>query len=134
MLVFTPGRVGTVSLQHALSSNFDIVHMHDPSKTQSLDNVKRDVESARIINERLGKLDKVDGKLNIVTSVRDPIARAISAFSYFYVHWGIPSSNFKLHFLDNYAHDWALNWFDVQFKGFTDIDVYLEGLDNTHKA
>ncbi len=91
-------------------------------------------------NASTGNANKVDmlrrlsaGNVNIITSVRDPIGRAISAFFYHIEYFtrlnrqkilSKSPSELKILFLDNFNHTWHEEWFDREIKKHTGIDVY----------
>lgn len=74
-----------------------------------------------------------DGKqLKIISPIREPIGRNISAFFESldkYTGIKFKHSNMKADqlieiFLTEYTHDWPLTWFDDNIKKYFDIDVY----------
>ncbi len=64
----------------------------------------------------------------ILVPIREPIARCIS--SYFHFKSIYPTKNIrdlnllKSYFLNDFNHDWTLNWFDNEIKKYCGIDVY----------
>ena len=63
-------------------------------------------------------------KIKILTGVREPIARNISAY---FQNLGdsktLSAGSLSVDFISNYPHETVLNWFDSEYA-FTGIDVY----------
>ncbi len=71
-------------------------------------------------------------RLFIISPVREPIGRNISAFfENFKKRYGVPPEEsgwsigvLKQRFLEDFEHSQPLNWFDLEMKRYFDLDVY----------
>jgi len=79
--------------------------------------------------------------IKIISLVREPISRNVSAFfEVFRYHTGAESAHFKDEmetlqqtFMQKLQHDFPLIWFDKEFKTTTGIDVYNQPFDTEKK-
>ncbi len=82
-----------------------------------------------------------DGRVKVITLVRDPVATNVSGFFHNFEWWpdeltaaarrDDPDILDRLlaHFLANYPHRMPLQWFDMEIKAVFDVDVYAEPFD-----
>lgn len=125
VLIFQMGKVGSSSLINSLASTWPGLTIHTHTITKDLEKSQR----VRIVYDRV--IQK-GGPLFIISPVREPIGRNISAFfQNFERDTGVKynDSRFSVEeligiFLEEYNHDVPLVWFDKQFKPVFDIDVY----------
>ncbi len=140
VLVYQMGKVGSSSIYEGLLreglSNVYHCHRINPTNIEKVD--KAHEAKGNIIKEgRLGlrlhrRIRRNQISLRVITCVRMPVDRNISAlFENYGMFSGVSVGAFpediasvrKL-FLDNYDHDVPLEWFDVELKPVTGIDVY----------
>ena len=139
ILVYQMGKVGSSSIYQSLKKYgcHPVFHVHriNPKNIEAVsrDHLRR---SGRSKDERLGVflyerifLRKVP--VNIITLVRDPIARNISAFfQNFEMFVGRQSHDWAdmddliSRFLAEYNHDVPLKWFDDELQAVSGVDVY----------
>lgn len=109
--VYQMGKVGSSSVAHSLRklNAFDVKQVH-----------------------YLGGPIAISQSLKVITMTRDPISRNISGFfQNFEKVTGTPFAkashsikDLTRMFLDKYYHDVPLEWFDLEFKKNTGIDVF----------
>ena len=154
VLIHQMGKVGSLSIYHSLqaaqSHQFDIYHTHflNPRYALASDTQRRDTgwqiykqsqnknwlpidyyDITRIHNQLLVKSQH---PLNIITMVRDPISRNISAyFQNLHWIWGIPDAHQQksLHelaqgFWAQANHDFPIDWLDQEIGNVVGLDVY----------
>jgi hypothetical protein len=126
VLIYQFGKVGSSSILDSLLPQWPglVIHAHTLQR--------RDDEPAEITVAR-DILQRANERIFVITTVREPIARNISAFfQNFERETGI--SEKQAHtisiqeliavFLKKYPHNTPLRWFDENFKNFTGIDVF----------
>ena len=141
ILVHQMGKVGSRSVVNALEriGQWEIVHLHQLNKETLLKlrifHEQRGLEIPLHIHEaeRIQR-DLIDSKqpLCIITMVREPIARNISAFFQNLEFYNIHRKNINVKniddviqtFLSEYDHTVPLDWFDQQVKKPLGLDVY----------
>lgn len=130
ILVYQMGKVGSVSTQVALrKKGLRTIHAH---YLWTADKGEYNTSKPGLVEEILKK----DKRWKIVSLVREPICRNISAFfqriEVFYKQW----RNYEYQpdmvnaFLNNYEHFWPLVWFDIEMLPLFQIDVYSEKFDH----
>ncbi|MDF1823583.1 MAG: putative capsular polysaccharide synthesis family protein [Verrucomicrobiales bacterium] len=143
LLVYQMGKVGSSTVTYSLRRNgIECEHIHRilPSNISRVrdEHIERGVSPK---DERVGealwdRLATTTEQVRIITMVREPISRNISA--YFqnlkdFFHEGqvqdVKLSRAIDTFLSDYAHDVPLNWFDEEFKAVTGVDVYEHSFD-----
>lgn len=151
VIILTPGKVGSSSVYYTLKNeiNHPVFHIHRFSKKGTNKSIKEHLQSDRkskplhlIISELLKKkLDNYDGHVYIITIIREPIARAISAFfqnTEFHkneIERGTlkidkQKANELLTKKLNYGIIEELEtWFDEEIKGNFGIDVFADSFD-----
>jgi FkbM family methyltransferase len=139
ILVYTMGKVGSSSIRYTLTQHYNYVyHLHslDRDKLQALDKKaeKRGVKNTQKNHIQTVQAVYANGLHNnsaIITVVREPIARNISAF-FQNLHTFLPNNeshsvnNIIEEFLSSYAHTLPLTWFDDELKTHVGISVYSE--------
>jgi hypothetical protein len=144
------GKVGSSTIRKSINAlNRDIhpYHLHYMSGIDHMVNILRkqslplqDHILASIYCRKLLKRASANGeRLNVITLVRDPIAKNISQFfqniEVVYPEFGYSEKVKTLShdtliqemidfFIKNFVHDDPLVWFDVELKQFTNVDVY----------
>jgi hypothetical protein len=122
--IFQMGKVGSVSVQATLAGCLPnkIVHAHCYEDMA--------LEEQDLLTSR----KKAGLPINVITPVREPISRNISAFFQTFTR----DTGFELTdrdwtvdellelFLKRYPHDESYTWFDVNFKPLIGLDVYSE--------
>lgn len=148
VVVYTMAKVGTLGIGKALESKkISVVSkhtLHHTGKILTADgtpissyNTKNAIKSRqRIVNLAKNK------KIRLITGVRDPVERALSAYFYRIGYFSdlmknnrgglsrkkrlnkIDFEKVKDDFLKNYSHNWPLKWFDNEIKIFFNLDVF----------
>lgn len=123
VFIYQMGKVGSTSIYNSLRTYYPgmVFHAHTFHKKHHDSNI-------RILYNYF----KYFGRLKVITLIREPISRNISAFfQNFEEFTGIPFSNSnytpsELHqiFLDNYKHDIPLVWLDNNICKNFKIDVF----------
>lgn len=154
VLIHQMGKVGSLSIYRSLQARyshlFDLYHTHflNPSYALESDRQRRDTDwqvyGQRQNNDWLPNdyyditrvhnrlLVKSQHPLNIITMVRDPISRNISAyFQNLHWVWGMPDAyqQKSLHelaegFWAQVNHDFPLEWLDREIQDVVGLDVY----------
>jgi glycosyltransferase involved in cell wall biosynthesis len=147
IVVYQMAKVGSKSVEESLKAHdlgVPVCHSH---LLNDLDRVERDIKTSRV-NPRQTLAEVNHGKqlrkcllgtnfirCQVVSLVRDPVARNISAFFESIAEFipdfrpGPPSGGQQVEeliatFLDRYDHDTPLRWFDHQMKPVFGIDVF----------
>lgn len=136
VLVYQMGKVGSttifMNIQRQIAKR--VFHAHYLRSGVAEDHIKK---TSSIVS-RQAKLDRLTEirqqvdrevrngqKIKIITGVREPIARNISAY---FQNLGdrktLSAESLQADFISNYPHETVLNWFDSEYKAFTGIDVY----------
>ena len=140
IIVYQMGKVGSRSVVDSLrmSGVKPVFHVHRmvPSNIERVKNgfLKRNVPP---LDERTGrmlynKISKEKRKAKIITLVRDPLSRNISAFFenlHVYIGLNHKDTDYPLKklidiFIKEYNHEVPLQWFDLELKKATGINVY----------
>jgi len=124
VFIFQMGKVGSTSIHRSLERQYKGLVVHDHNF------------SSGMLNKKVSSLysyyyPKKNKKIKIISLVREPIGRNVSAFfQNFQRDTGVKYENSKFNieelkeiFLKNYAHDIPLNWFENIYYHFG-IDVY----------
>jgi len=157
ILIYQMGKVGSSSLQRSLQQlklNANIYHVHalEPNSIRDMKrNAKKNFPKSVFRNLRRSFLKiysdakvakmvsyylKRDRKFFIVSLVREPVARNISAFfqiadrRFVDFHDRVQEGSLGVDelmsvFLEKHDHEWPLIWFDKEMKWAFDIDVFL---------
>lgn len=138
VLVFQVGKVGSSTVYYSLKKAgiaCEHVHRIAPESIARIANERRG-KGLRVKDERLGlaineRIRRSDGKVRIITMVREPVSRNISAFfqnlTDYYGESPLDSISVKeaiRRFLDEYPHHVILDWFDTEFESVTDVSLY----------
>ena len=133
------GKVGSTSISSSLKKNGvrSVFHIHrlDPGNIDHI-NINFRKMNRKLSSVRIGKLlhrqiTEMDQKAKIITLVRDPISRNISAFFANLINYipdtTINSYNLDVYtkiFIEKYPHHVPLEWFDKEPKETLGIDVF----------
>jgi endo-alpha-1,4-polygalactosaminidase (GH114 family) len=136
VLVYQMGKVGSASIKTKLKEYDDLAvyHIHRLNKKTNDLMIKMHLNNCNVelaLQERKWKeistfLQSEKPNLYIITAIRDPIARNISAFFQNYdfkqqKESDVSSLVYK--FMNEYPHQLPLKWFDEQIKEVFGIDV-----------
>ena len=150
VVVYTMAKVASTSIYHSLKNQTDYpaFHVHSLNESVIKASEKQAMDSGILPSSRqVGGLIyahkiKQNKPLIIISSVREPIARNISAFfDAFSYHVGMEADKWngeaeelmQSYFLDKLDHNYPLNWFDNEFKRMTLVDVYESPFDSNKK-
>lgn len=141
VLVYQMGKVASMSTYTSLKKvpGIDVSHVHrlNPENIAKVQESYRqqghkppNEEKALYLSENLLRTRKIPVK--IITLVREPIARNISAYFQNLEHFedmknphdSLDVAELIGGFLNKYAHDVPLKWFDIEMLSTTGIDVY----------
>lgn len=150
IIVHQMGKVGSSTVCESLKRNkigFPVVHTHflEPKKLQlrlnsissNENKIDRHLITSLLVLDAIRDSSK---KIKIVTLVREPIARNISAFfesinryiynfNHRYKKGNIDTEDLVKSFLKKFPHQFPLNWFDKEMKAVFGIDVYKRNFD-----
>ncbi|MDR8393373.1 putative capsular polysaccharide synthesis family protein [Aliifodinibius sp. S!AR15-10] len=154
IIILTPGKVGSSSIYKTLKSEFKnpVFHIHrlsaggvEHSIMQHLNSDRKSRPLHLIVAKLLReKLKAYDGDLYIITSIREPISRAVSAFfqnTDFYKNeiekagLNIDQDKAKKLLsekLDASITDKLENWFEEEIKRNFNIDVFEEPFNTSN--
>lgn len=127
ILIYQMGRVGSVALRNALNkANVKNQHLHY---------MMNDGEFyARNLPELKESILRRDHQWKVITLVRDPVMRNVSAFFRkvdYRNHSGyIP--DLLADFMTEYNHIWPLIWFDLELKEMFGFDIYSRDFTQRH--
>lgn len=163
VFVYQMGKVGSLSVYHSLAAQPLGVPVYHAHLLEDLDTIAEKlqkqfpnpVDSLKVTRKGKRLRARLDADpqqhWNLVTLVRDPIARNVSRF-FHTIEEVVPDIRQQLEsraldvddlrevFLQQWEHDSALQWFDLQFKSVFDIDVFSHpfphhrGYDILHKG
>jgi len=136
IVVYQMGKVGSISVYESLKASgvgVPIYHVHYLTR-DGIEGITPGHEAAHLLRNQIDR-GFSGKKWRIVSSVREPIARNISAFFQNIDKW---YPNFNDHceigsvgveeliklFLEKYPHDTPLTWFDSEMKSVFGIDVF----------
>lgn len=136
VLIYQMGKVGSSSYRSLLKKNNNYL-VHQLHRLDSYSNefmIKHYINNGNVqlaIHENMYKeianyILTEKPQLKVLTSVREPIARNISAYFQHLSESDLSKDTDSLihSFLDNYPHELPLNWYDKQFKNVLDIDIF----------
>ncbi len=147
VIVYQMGKVGSRSVYETLIELLRDVPIYHAHVLEDLDNMaeaikkqfENPVNSLAVIEQGKKLREKIDAdtgqRWNLITLVRDPIARNVSRF-FHGIEEVIPDIQQQLSadkisvndlfdvFLNKWEHRSALQWFNLQFKPVFDIDVF----------
>ena len=139
VLVYQMGKVASASIhQSLLQTNVNVIRLHRMNP-RNIKAVKQEhlLRKAAPLDESLGlyvyeHLKKSKKPAKIISLIREPVGRNISA--YFQnldsfeqlrnAHSHLEVDELMNHFFEKYNHDVPLNWFDIEMKTTTGIDVF----------
>jgi hypothetical protein len=135
VLVYQMGKVGSASYAQNLSHSEDIAvfHVHRMGKTQNEQMIAYNLGRRRVpraIKDREWQaiaqfIKSRQAEIHVVSAMRDPIARNISAFFQNLELEDVKNVEALIdRFLRCYAHDVPLRWFDEQFRDVLGIDIF----------
>ena len=122
IIIYQPGRVASVAIKALLEGMGK-----SPLHAHYIHNITGEFSSAAHYKLR----DTIMGyeeHLKIITPVRDPIDRNLSAYM-----WGLEKDakyypeRYTHQFINVYRHEWLLNWFDFEYKKQLHFDIYKHG-------
>lgn len=137
------GKVGSSAYWHALQERYSrVYHTHslDEVVVRTAGNFRdkglvlpRHIKEALELRERVVE-DRIEGRLRIISAVREPIARNVSAFfqrlkqneyrGFLRDVEDLDVAHLKELFLESFPHEEPLQWFDRQVKEPLGFDVY----------
>ncbi len=145
VVIYTMAKVGSMSIYRSVKNQLkrSVFHIH----TMNQEKIDRAYDLCRekglwpdakslgglIFNRKVRKRKNV----KIISLVRDPISRNVSAFfEVFRYHVGVDSAAFtgdmemlRQPFLNKLNHDFPLLWFEEELKPTIGIDVYAQPFD-----
>lgn len=148
VLVYQMGKVGSSSIYQSIKKKQHAIHIHrmNPNNIKEVlfEHEKKGIKRKNF--ERFGillnsKLNKTNKEIKIISPIREPIERNISAYfqnlSKFYndkyAYKKIETKNLIKNFLKNYNHNVPLEWFDKEILEVFDLDVYSKSFDIKNK-
>ena len=138
VLVYQVGKVGSSTIYYSLKAagvNCEHVHRIVPENIERIAQERRNA-GLPVKDERLGlalndRLQRRRDKVRVVTMVREPVSRNISAFFQNLADYyggdplgSIPVDEAIRRFLDEYPHHVPIEWFDTEFARATGISVF----------
>lgn len=149
ILIYTMAKVASSSVYHSIhkQSKQPIYHLHSLNEQKIKAAVKACFENGVMPASRsVGDLiyrEKIEKNLpvKIITSVREPIARNLSAFfeafEYYTgvqpINWTGKTENLFSLFYQELPQEFPLQWFDEELQRMTGIDVYAKTFDASQK-
>lgn len=143
VIVAQMGKVGSSSLVKALGAlNAPVYQVHHVNRGRFLAMQRHfqrlgvDPDHIRDAETVLAKIVDAGLPAQLVSMVRDPIARNVSAFfenKHLSKHAAGGAAALSSVFLRHYPHHLPLEWFDVHIKPTFDLDVFESGFDHEHK-
>lgn len=140
VIIYQMGKVASSSIKTSLSqiNKLDVIHTHHLSSdyTRELNYIKKTMGWEITITpdsvENLFSTINDEDELIIITLVREPIGRNISAyFQNLDVIYGQKNAHEKLSqnellngFLNKYPHSIPITWFDRELKATLGVDIY----------
>jgi len=148
--VYTMAKVASSSIYHSIKDQTDLpvyhIHSLDHQKIRSSEILCKQrgiIPASRQVGHLLySKKIQKQKPLIILSTVRDPISRNISAFfDGFYFHVGKSSNEWiesidhltQQYFIKQMNHTYPLQWFDDEFKKMTTVDVYKTEFNHEDK-
>lgn len=143
LLIYTMGKVGSTAIYRALPDGTFFIQIHtlNPELLHRL--IERDREKGGLTELVLHELQTrrhiivPRREAKIITIVRDPIIRNLSAFYQNHVRFigadrnlaDVPLSELLAIFLNEYPHDVPIQFFEREFASILGIDVYQHPFD-----
>lgn len=140
ILIYQMGKVGSSSILEALTAlNLSVIHLHTLNQRNIVAAEDRSAKRGLSLPAHIRASKRVRAKLighgkplRIVTAVRDPIARNISAYFQNLNTFRQRKKDFDTaelegmmkQFVKVYPHDLPLGWFDTEIKEILGVDVY----------
>jgi len=153
LLVYQMGRVGSKTIEYSLKAigllPYHVHTLSDKGLSYYKDMLSKSEEGSQQFKKYHNKLKEIEhlriqikqgkGKWKVITLTRDPVARNISFFFYYFFNLqaksrfnldaknleGLLSLFLKSPSLDGFnTHETPLLWFDVEMKAVFGIDVY----------
>ena len=140
IIIYQMGKVGSTSVYDSIwKTGLPVYHFHKLNVKAIAKIEQNHIKQGREIPKHFKKSKKAYFKfvnnqtpLFIISAVRDPIARNISAFFQNFQYYIGPDRNIEKQnisyltevFLEKYNHCNALNWFDNEMKGVFGVDVF----------
>jgi len=148
VIILNPGKVGSASVYYTLKRqlSYNVFHIHylsekgiEESKRLHLSSDRKSLPLHLIVSQLLRKkLKSYNGKVNIITIVREPISREISAYFQNTEFFKSTIENKRLEvdvnktieilnkiFDKDICHN-LKHWFDQEIKSEFDVDVFSE--------
>jgi len=130
VIIYTMGRVGTNTIANSIKKNScEVIALHTMNAKTSLDNIPRKQQS--LVQSKITRINDLlltGDDLYVVSPVRNPVIRALSAFCFFHNVWGIgpntTAREAKRVFIEKYPWKWAMDFFDNEIKANIGIDPY----------
>lgn len=135
------GKVGSSTIYRNLRAQLSlpVFHTHtlnrrrlDVMMSREPDPARREIRFNGPLSalEHLNGADRAGEPVRVITGVREPVGRNISAY---FENLG-PKSSWSVQqlmddFLQNYHHNTPLEWFDLELREVFDVDVYAEPFD-----
>ncbi len=149
ILIYSMGKVGSLSLYHSLQQQEKrpTYHLHSLQK-QRIDweyqtcRKKGWWPDSRSVGDLIYQQKiKTKQPIKIITAVREPIERNVSAFFEVFKYYnGVEARKFdgnqsdlQQQFLEKIPHLFPLEWLDKELKKCLDIDLYLSDFDPVQK-
>jgi hypothetical protein len=149
VVIYSMGKVGSLSLYHSIQAQTNIPAFHVHSLKQERINWEYEACRAKgwwpdsrnpgaLIYEKKIKNNQVT---SLITTVREPIERNVSAFFEVFRYYNkLEAKDYKgdtgflqEQFLKLVPHDYPLNWLDEELKTMLNIDVYASPFDSQKK-
>lgn len=140
IIIYQMGKVGSSSLENSIKGSIH-THMFFGNSPCHV-HLRQRRSGIKKYSGKIGDAIKVTALkrrkiIKIITPIRDPADRNISMFFQDLAHWiyfhtgkGNHDSRFegddylKTVFKESFDHEYALNWFDIEFRRLTGIDIY----------
>lgn len=131
ILIYQAGKVGSTTIfKSLLECGVPCIHLH------LIQEVIGNSEELKNLIASYRDNIKSGSKLKIITPIRDPLSRNISAYMYEFESFGLRiNMDVGESFIDSMFahltsfHDWIWRWFDNELKQVFDIDVYKHPFD-----
>lgn len=145
VLVYTMAKVASSTIYHSIKNQSDlpVFHIHSLDQQKIL-KAELDCKAKGVLPDSRNPGGLIYQKkiakqlpVKIITCVREPIARNLSAFFEVFEYYlgtsptewkGNQADLMKVYFKE-LPHEFPLNWFDEEFKRMTNLDVYKGKFD-----
>lgn len=136
VLIYQPEKVGSMTIKSSLDrEGVESIHVHNIITNCCGENQVLD-EQIAYFKETLMKRERRNRKLKIITLVRDPLARALSAYMQGFGLTKISkyitnnlSENAKEYVIWHLENDIEFSWFDNELRELTGIDIFTYPFD-----